>query len=243
MKRVFALLLAGTLASSPLSLPAAEATLPQPAAPDAAALSPTVGSPKGSTSSASDEAVGEWSDVVDHMRGRLVTDTGIDASGATEVGIFIELENLNPNALGRRLVAFARDRSLQWTMTDAHGKAVPEWGGFVPWTIDYFYVNESVTVPAGGRLRFPVCSGTYLNLGEGPFGMGPPALVFFQGPGAPLWHLVAGGDESYLLRATFTGMEKSKSDSDFLWSGPLSLPPVALPPKPKTAEHLFPARP
>jgi hypothetical protein len=127
-------------------------------------------------------------------------------------------------------------------MTDAHGKAMPGWGGDVPWTIDYFYVNESVSVPAGGRRRFPICSGNYHTLHEGVFGTGAPALVFFQGPGVPLWHLVAGGDEAYLLRATFKGLEGGRTDFDLYWSGPLSLPPVALQPKPKTAEHLFPAR-
>ena len=242
MRLAFALLLAGTVASPPLSLPAAEAPLLQPAAPDAAALAPVAESSKSPASPSSSETAGEWSEIVDHMRGRLVADTGMDVSGATEVGIFIELENLELGSFSRRIVIFARDRSLQWAMTDAHGKAMPGWGRDVPWTIDYFYVNESVSVPAGGRRRFLICSGNYHTLHEGVFGTGAPALVFFQGPGVPLWHLVAGGDEAYLLRATFKGLEGGRTDFDLYWSGPLSLPPVALQPKPKTAEHLFPAR-
>lgn len=155
MKMAFVVFLAGALVSSAIRLPASEPT-PQPAAPSGAASSPTGTSPKSGDStstSLSSEVVGEWSEIVEHMRGRLVAEFGIDASGATEVGISIELQNFNTGVLGRRIVTLARDRSLHWEMTGAHGKAAPEWAGFVPWTIDFFYVNETVSVPASGRVR------------------------------------------------------------------------------------------
>jgi len=176
---------------------------------------------------ASHEAAGDWSVVVDRMRGRLIADTTLDAHGATSVRLYVELQNLAAQPFFGKRIGYSPDLSLAWELRDSAGNSVLPWKGPVPWRFDYAIVSAWISIPGDATLRFPVCSAGYHIFQPGG------ALVLFQGLiKTPPWLLAHGGRESYFLSAKFTGVVQGKAPSENIWGGTLSLPPVRLPDRP-----------
>jgi hypothetical protein len=190
-----------------------------------AALSVCFGeTPPGDTSVGITETAGNWSGIVDQVRGRLIATTTQDSHGATEVRVYVELQNLDAQPFFGKKISFDRDTSLEWKMTDASGKMVPAWKEGVPWQFEYMSSTFSITVLGDSTLRFPVCTADYCLLEDSH------ALLFFQGPmNTPPWHIASKGPVQYFLGANFRGLEKGEVPTQYIWSGPISLPPMRLP--------------
>lgn len=176
----------------------------------------------------SHEAAGEWSAVVDQMRGRLIAVTGRDTHGATEVKIYLELQNLDAQPDFGKKFSFNRDLSVVWKLSDFRGKPVPDWTGSVPWLfLDYASMSSWISVPGDSTLRFPIGSAGFHVFQ--PSGASVLSLSLMN---TPPWQLAADDREQYYISATFKGLVKGESPSQFIWSSTLSLPPVRLPDNP-----------
>jgi hypothetical protein len=169
------------------------------------------------------ESEGDWSESVDGMRGRLVANSKLNAEGATEVDVYVELQNLDAQPSFGKKLNFKGD--MVWALSDGHGNAVPPWTGqsvVAGWSTAT--VEAWTTVPANSALRFRVCVAGYYLMD------GPMALVFFQGLiNTPPWHIAPNGHGPYFLSALFKGSEQRIAGAHPTWNSTLNLPPVPLP--------------
>lgn len=170
------------------------------------------------------EEFGQWSEVVDGMRGRFVIKSSLDSHGFTAVRVYLELGNLTWRPNSGLKFAFNRQRSFEWALKSSDGKLVPRWNGAVPWIFDYVAIDFWISVPADSTLRFPVSDLAYHVLH--PSG----AVVLNHGvPEPPPWLLEPSIKGPYFLEAKFKGLIKGETASQFIWSGVISIPPVRLP--------------
>ena len=176
---------------------------------------------------ASHEAAGEWSAVADHLRGRLIANSSLDAQGTTAVRIYLELQNLAAQPFFGKRISFSPEHSLAWELRDSGGNPVAPWKGPVPWIFDFPTIASWISIPGDATLRFPVCSAGYHTFQR------PGVLVLYQGliTTRP-WLLAQGGKGSYFLSATLRSLIQGKAPSEYVWSGILLLPPVRLPTNP-----------
>jgi hypothetical protein len=165
------------------------------------------------------ELSGQWSDVVDHLRGRLVAEPFLDPQGRSSVRIYLELQNLSfQPATGLRLT-INKWGDLNWTLVDGHGNALPVYDGPPPYFLDFPTFSYAIILPPDSRLRFFVASGTYDTVAPSSV-----RVFYVIGPGRP-WLLAHDRSAKYSLGAVFKVNESSAG----LWSGQLTLPRFALP--------------
>jgi hypothetical protein len=168
------------------------------------------------------ENSGQWSEAVDQIRGRLIAEAGLDDHGRTEVRVFLELQNLAELPVFGMKISVQHQQSFDWEVKGPTGESVPRWTGPVPWIFDGGFIPFWISIPARSSLRFPVTAISYNVLQPSN------ALVLGQNLPGPPWHLASGG-KTYSLSAKFKGVISGEMPSQFVWSGPLSLPPVAMP--------------
>ncbi len=188
--------------------------------------------------------IGDWSDAVNEMRGRLVVEPIPDGKGGAVATIYLELQNLAPTPYRRQMMFSRGTDCFTWTLTNASKEPLPRWRGSVPWLYDYSELGYPLTLPAGATLRVPVSHVSYhVLLPRLPHDKGLPgsALVLEQdAPNLP-WHLVSGSStEGYFLSAKFKNeLTRDVHKRPFLWHGELSLPAVQLPSDPSPRRHVW----
>lgn len=183
------------------------------------------------TNRADAETVGEWSEVVDGFRGRLVVEPVLSGRGAVAT-VCLELQNLTFSPYLRKLAFAGHEPGLVCTVRDARQQTLPRWSGGVPWIYDFAQLSYPVTLPARSTLRLRVAGVTYHLLHDQPDGVSPGRdawVLELDAPNRP-WHLVDGDRASYFLGATFTAAVQGEQKANaFAWGGTLQLPPVKLP--------------
>ncbi len=177
-------------------------------------------------------ATGEWSEVVDGLRGRLILARG-EPRGATktrDTKVYVELENSGITNSGQRNVYFDPD-ALECELRDADGKAVRQTPG----------------AGNGGRpgkvwVTMPFDSA--LRLRANPFGFGSADA---DGLLVPLnnaaWFIKAGDTGEYALTGTLTVEPPAGHGKADVWKGALKLPGIKLPPIKERAPAKEPAAP
>jgi hypothetical protein len=189
-------------------------------------------------------AIGEWSDVADQMRGRLVVELSASEGSRTLATIYVELQNLAFTPYRRNLIFSRGSSCFTWKLTDVHKRAIPRWKGGLPWVYDFAEMIYPISLPARGTLRVPVAHVSYhilLPKFPGEYGLPSSSLVLESDPPNPPWHLVAGSStEPYFLSAMFKSADEAKAEPHpFGWLGTLSLPPVRLPSDPSPRRHVW----
>ncbi len=181
--------------------------------------------------------IGDWSEVVNEMRGRLVVEPIPYGKDGTLATIYLELQNLAPTPYVRQLMFTRGADCFTWTLANASKETLPRWKGSLPWVYDFSEKRYPLTLPAGATLRVPVSSVSYHILSpQSPHIYDVPnsTLVLQQDAPNPPWHLISGrSTERYFLSAKFkSALKRDVPNSLFLVRSELSLPPVQLPSDP-----------
>jgi len=160
-------------------------------------------------------AVGDWSEPVDGLRGRLIVAQGraLDDGKARESLIYLEVQNVAET--GERSFTFDPD-GLKCELLDAKGKAVPKSPPFG--AAGGRPGKTAVTLPFDSTLR----------LRANPYGFfrADDLLVPFS---TAVWLIKAGDTADYYLAGTFTVPPVDRNGPGKApWSGELKLPKAKL---------------
>jgi len=105
--------------------------------------------------------VGEWSNAVDGLRGRLCVQVLGETNAKQDFQVYLDLQNISKTGASRD-VFFSVD-GVVWTLTDEAGRSAEE----VPVSlIAPFDIGAWMTLPAGSTKRWWVSGGSY-NGGSG----------------------------------------------------------------------------
>jgi len=168
---------------------------------------------------------GEWSDVVDGLRGRLVIEGPSHLEAEDDFGIYLEIQNVSNPAKSKN-VSFSVDYSIGWQLSDETGKPAE----MLPLTIlAPIDAPVWITIPGNSTKRWFVSGGLYATQ-DGEQRLGMRYL---------LWKISSAKSTRYYLGARFHNgvMEHLISPKPpidpgpraNLWKGELVLPRVSVP--------------
>ena len=168
-------------------------------------------------------AVGEWSEAVDGLRGRLVVIEG-DGDWGRETVTYLELQRVTTKArLWRDALNVYVDVNLHLKseMRDGGGQLVPpEMQGFVG--------GQDIGPPDAVWVVLPSDCTIRLRLSlRGTVGKGGVRV----GVGHNEWNLKFNAPGEYAFSGTFAGDPPKDGDHPAAWSGTLKLPPLKIPVK------------
>jgi hypothetical protein len=160
-------------------------------------------------------AVGDWSEPVDGLRGRLVVAQGrtLGDGNARESLVYVEFQNVAE--AGERTLAFDPDR-LKCELLDANGNPVPKTAPF----------GRSGGRPGKTLVTLPFDSTLRLRANPYGFGRADDLLVPLN---ADAWLIKAGDTADYFLTGTFTVPPVDRTGPGKPpWAGELKLPKARL---------------
>jgi hypothetical protein len=163
------------------------------------------------------DAVGEWSQPTNNIRGRLLFVEIPHSKDGERTGlVFLELQNLSWSQTAYVYYDALR-APPRCELRDSAGKIVAQ----APSGRDAAPEPCWLTLPAHSTMRFLT--------GYGPaFGPAGPSLTFGVGMDQT-WVLPVRGTNGYLLSGTFTGTVPKGEARDHSWRGTLRLPAVRIP--------------
>jgi hypothetical protein len=163
------------------------------------------------------ESIGEWSQSVEGIRGRLIAREDKPYIGTRFIAIYIELEN-TANVADPIYIFFDPVRAIDNRVIDAAGNTVKQ-----PPNVASIMSPAAhwLAVPWDGRLLFHASVsgyGVYKNSGV--------AIPMMSGN----WLIAPGDKRKYYLEATLRSTPPDKDPAHrFAWHGPLKLPRLLLP--------------
>jgi hypothetical protein len=167
------------------------------------------------------KTAGEWSEVTNGLRGRLLFAEGTPDKGGVKMGeVYLELQNVS---LGDAMyVYYAATKSpLRCELSDAAGKNVE---GMPEVMSDWMPSPCWLALPHDSALRFSTRVGP-------SFGPAHPCLFICVGLEGGAWEIPPTATNDYYLSGTFTVKTPANETRPRIWEGTLKLPRVRVPVK------------
>ncbi len=162
---------------------------------------------------AQDEEIGEWSETVNGIKGRLITGYDSDFNGTKMLAVYLELRNVSNRSWE---IYFDLDKSIESNVVDGVNKPVAEhpapasiMAGTPPWLV----------LPFDSALRFRVSVSGY-----GVPKNGGTNVQMMSGN----WVIKPSEEKRYSIEATFRSAPR-KMDIGRSWQGEIELPKVLIP--------------
>jgi hypothetical protein len=164
---------------------------------------------------------GEWSEVTNGLRGRLLFAEGAVLKYGVKMGeVYLELENVSER--GTIYVYYAATKSpIQCELSDSEGKNIKGLPG-VP--SDFMPSACWLALPHDSALRFSTRVGPSIAPGH-------PCLFICVGLEGGAWEIPLTATNNYYLSGTFTVSAPTNETSPRIWEGTLKLPAVRVPVK------------
>jgi hypothetical protein len=161
---------------------------------------------------------GDWSAVVDGLRGRLIL-TPVETGARPQLRIDLELENMR--AVLNPLEIWWRSPPSNVVKLSLEDEAGPVVSPFIPGGNEHAAPDYWLPLPMGSAIRISLSASAYEDLPDGRTWLRPFTFVAWEMPTKPVRHF---------LSATVTGRDMGYPEHR-PWKGVLALPRVPLPPR------------
>lgn len=164
------------------------------------------------------KSIGEWSEPVDGLRGRLLFAENVKDENGVRIGnIYLELQNLSSGD-NRYVYYDAKKSPIHCELNDSKSDGVKVWPG-----------NMSDGMPSACWLALPYDSSLRFDTRLGPaFTPSHPCLFICIGLEGGTWEIPLTATNDFYLSGTFTTTPPQNETRPHMWEGTLKLPPVKI---------------